>query len=713
MPIQDNGEQGEEEQEDVNFQGQQSPDEGDEESGDVSVNEQDESDEQNDPSEAGDLDVKLELSDEKKKDIVAYLEDNLPNMRMTQEEEDRIHAYLSMYDMASRIRNFPYEDAPSIPSSDAYEKMNEWLNKAEDAFLITNGTFSIDREEVPLEEDVIRRMEKTWHKKYFWGSGFAEELRLILFECGYLGGSILAVREEFDVEPRREKVILKNIKDLGEMQTKLTKSEYEKAKNKISKGEIYMGEMDVLNVTLAGAKIKRVKQTNFLYPQNEVDIEKWQICAEKEFYTKSDLMAMAEMGELDKKEVEKAVFKIRELAKAKDDDDDDDDLPEDVKPNILDSSYNSNMIGIKQFGDSYDEEFCTYRVTLKYKVPTEHDPTGVFRSWIEVIYCPAGSNILSSTFCKHGFPYFLVKFRPVPHKAIGSGIAQARYPFNVFDSDMKSLFMASLEQEIGSPQIIRKNSSLWSSGFRTYPGSVAYTEDPKGDIVPYTMPEKSRLSVEGMKIVLGSSPGANQGAGYASGQREKLLQQQRDIADKSRMHSIAVGLDAPMNMAWRIECQVSKLNNLKTKWIDWVYPAPPQNTKLYMLESEMNPEIIWTSILSAISETPDAMFAQALNNYQIFHEKIPVSVNSPRLSIAWLNYLAGFVSQFDDKKKALLLPNDQDFAQYQQQLGQMGGQNGQGGSPATPLTAQSQNTPFHRPAGPSGPPPSAPPPPPK
>lgn len=656
----------------------------------------------NDPRDAGALNVKLALSPEKKVEISSYLEENLINMTMSEDDQNRLKSYLSMYDMAVARRDFPYENAPSLPSSDAYDKLNEWLDKAEVAFLITNGTFAIDRQEVNLDEQVIRRMEKTWHKKYFWGSGFASELRLILFEAGFLGGSILSTRETFDVEPQREKVVIKTVKDLTKYQPSITKADYDGATAAVSRGQIYLAERDILKVVFAGPKIGRVNQTKFLYPQNEPDFRKWEIVSEKEFYTKSTLYSMAEMGEIEKDELDKAIGMIKERAnyeKEKDKDKKGKELPEAVKPSDLDLSHKANMSGLTEYGDAYEEELCVYRTTMKYKVKTDEDPSGIHRSWVEVIYCPAGRNVLSSTFCKYGFPYDIVQYRPVPHKAIGSGIAQARYPFNMFDADMKSLFMACLEQEIGAPTLIRKDSDLWASGFRTYPGSTAYTKDPANDVKVFAMPEKSRLATEGMKIVLGSSPDANKGAGYASGKREQILQEQRNVTDQSRMHAIAVGLDAPMNKAWKIMCQVSKLNDNTTKWVDWVYSVPPTNTKLYMLENEMDPQVVWTSVLSAISMSPDALYQQAIQDYQMFHEQVPVSVNSPRLSMAWLKYLAGFRPQMDEKHQAELLPNMQDFQQYQQSLGQMGGQ--REGQSATTATAQSSTTPFHRP--PSGP----------
>lgn len=653
--------------------------------------------EDNDPGDAGAIDVKLTLSEEKKAEIVSYLEENLPNMKMSEKDESRIKSYLAMYDMAASRRDFPYENAPSIPSSDAYDKLNEWLDKAEVAFLITNGTFNIDREETAMDEQTIRRMEKTWHKKYFWGSGFAEELRLVLFEAGYLGGSILSVREEFNVEPVREKVVIKTDKDLAKYQSSISKKDYSDAQEAIANSKVYLAERDILKVLFAGAKIGRINQTRFFYPQNENDFKKWQIVSEVEFYTESDLLMMAEGGELDKKEVEKAIAKNRDALKTtKIAEEERRDLPENVMPNALDTSFAGNYKSLKTYGEAYENEYAIYRTTLKYKVPTKSDPNGAFRSWVEVIYCPSGGNILSSTFCKHGFPYFLVQFRPVPHKAIGAGIAQARYPYNLFDADMKSLFFACLEQEIGAPTLIKKDSGLWASGFRTYPGSIAYTNDPERDAKVFQMPEKSRLAVEGMKIALGSSPSANKGAGYSSGKREELLMEQKNVTDRSRMHAIAVGLDAPINRAWKITCFVSKLNTDSTKWVDWVYSTKPVNTKLFMMDGEMDPDIAWTSVLSAISMSPDALFARAMQLYEIFYKSVPVAVNSPRLSVAWQNYLANHVSEMDDRNRSQLLATMEDFNMYQQQLGSMGGERESAAS--TPASNQSPNTPFNRPS---------------
>lgn len=642
------------------------------------------------------LDVALTLTKEQKDEIVNYLEDNLPRMRPDENEVKQIKNYFAMYRMAIRQRNFPYENAPSLASSDAYEKMNEVLDQAETAFLQQKTTFVQDRDSSSLSEEAVQRMEKTFHRKFFLESGFAKDLRLMLFESIYLGASIVAVRENYDLRSTREKVIIKTEDDLSREALHLTSKDQEAAKKAIAAGEIYITERDSLKTVNIGPVANRINQTKFWYPRNTVQMKEWQVVSEQEFYKKSDLIKMAAMGEMDADEVSNALL-ARQTAYSTyiENQKEKKQVLEDVKPHQLDVDWTGGTKSIQEMGESYDDEYAVYRTTMLYSVPSDKDPSGKVRSWIQVLYCPAGRNILGASFCPDGqFPYYLVKYRPLPFTPLGMGIAAERFHANQLATEGMCLFLASVEQEVGAPMLIRKGSDIYNTGAKSYPASVLYTGDPKNDAMFMPFPEKSRLSVELLKVILGTSPGANQGAGYSSGKREEIVQNDRVMKIKARIHSIASDLDEICNAAWKIYCRLSKLNTDDEKVLPWVFSTPPPTDRIFMLESEMNPNIVWSSVMTAISLTPDARFQEALRDYQLFHKEQPVSVNSPKRTVAWLWHLAGFTHMTDQQKKELL-PDENDFAQYQQQLGAMGGMREQ--APSTQMAAQSTSTPFRNP----------------
>jgi hypothetical protein len=642
------------------------------------------------------FDVQIDLDESQEKAIVDYLENNLLKMEPPDTEIERIRSYLGMYEMAVAQRSFPYEGAPSLASSDAHDALNEWLDTAEVAFLQNRVTFTIDREEVDFSEDKISRMEKTMQRKFFLKT-FSPELRLMLFEASFLGGSITCTRENFDIRPVKEKIVIKTAQDLDKYRSSLTKSQENSAKTKIANGDYYITERESIKIINIGPIINRIDQTKFWYPRNTKSSKEWQIVAEQEFYTKSAMEEMVERGEFNRPAVEEALLNRQSLKDnlSLEDSADKNRLPEHV--NIcepLDTAWQSAK-ELKELGDTYEDEFAVYRVTMLYKLPTKLDPSGRLRSWIQVMYCPSGRRILSANCCQDGFPYHLVQYRPVPYRAIGAGIAQERYHHNILDTDLKSLFLCCIEQEVGAPLLIRKTSSLFASGFRAFPGAVSYTEDINQDVKFVPFPEKSRLAANGMSTVLGSSPSANKGAGYASGKREELMQSQHMSQMKARIHSLAVDIDKPFNAAWKIFCRMSKFNKPDKKIIDWVYDTVPSDVKLYILEDEMDPDISWSSVLSAVSLTPDARLQEYLMQYNFFYKEQPSMQGNPKKTIAWLNRGADFFG-IDEKMRPALLPSEEDFQQYQSQLGQMGGERQQ--APTTPAAAQSSSTPFSRPA---------------
>lgn len=644
------------------------------------------------------FDVNIKLTPEQESEIVAYLEDNLPKMKPEDSEVEKIRSYLGMYEMAVMERSFPYEGAPSLASSNAHDALNEWLDVAEVAFLQNRVTFTIDREEVSLSEDRITRMEKTFHRKFFLKS-FAQETRLILFEASFLGGSVVCTRENYNIMPVKEKIVIKTVGDLDKYRQSLTKAQENSAKEKIASGGIFVADRESIKIINIGPVTKRVDRTKFWYPRNTKSREEWQIVAEQEFYTKSALEEMAERGEFYKDAVSDVILtRDVKISDSLDADDKKSPLPESIKFNdALDPTWGDAREAVKLYGDAYENEFAVYRVTMLYRLPSKVDPSGKLRTWIEIMYCPSGCRILSASYCQDGFPYDLIQYRPVPYRAIGSGIAQERYHHNILDTDLKSLFLAAIEQEIGAPLIIRKNSNLFASGFRAYPSSVSYTEDIDHDVKFMPWPEKSRLAVMGMSTILGSSPAANKGAGYSSGDREEILQNQKMSQMKSRIHSIAVDIDRPFNKAWKIFCRMAKFNKTDKKIVEWVYPTPPPGVKLFMTEDEMNPDITWSSVLSAVSLTPDARLNDFLKKFTFFYKEVPASQGNPRLTSNWLNYGADFFG-LDEAQRKNLLPSPEDFAQQQAQLGAMGGERQEATS--SPAIAQSTNTPFHRP--PSG-----------
>lgn len=646
------------------------------------------------------FDVKLDLSEEDKKKIVGYLEDNLPKLKPSQKEVDRILSYLGMYEMSVKKRGFPYEGAPSLSSSDAHEALNEWLDTAEVAFLQNRVTFTIDREEVSLSEDAVSRIEKTYHRKFFL-KHFSRDLRLTLFEASFLGAAIKSVREEYDIRPVKENIVIRNEKQLAENKKLLTKAEYLKAEALIQKDEFYVCSRDSLKILNIGPRVGRIDQTKFWYPRNSKDSREWQIVAEQEFYTKSALLEMVHKGELDEEAVDACLATRKALYSnyidnTESSEEEKSRLPSDLKYNAdLDSSeWKGEINQIQELGDSYEDEFAVYRVTMLYNLPTEKDTQGNLRSWIEVLFCPAGCKILSANFCQEGFPYFLIQYRPVPYRALGAGIAQERYHHNILDTECKSYFLAAIEQEMGAPLLIRKQSSLYASGFRAYPASVAYVDNVDQDAKFMPFPEKSRLAVQGMSMILGSSPSANRGAGYNSGKREELMQNKEMAETKSRIHSIAIDLDQVFNAAWRVHCRMAKFNTKDRKVIDWVYETQPVGTKLYVLESEMQSDIYWSSVLSAVSLTPDARLGEFLRKFQFFYKEVPSLQSNPEKTINWLMLAADYFG-IDESMRSKLIPSMQDFQQYQQQLGAMGGQNQQAST--TPEAAQSSSTPFSRP----------------
>lgn len=654
------------------------------------------------------LDVELKLTSEQEKEIVKYLDENLPRMKCSTEEEDMINTCFAMYEMSARSRNFPYENAPSIASSDAHDKLNDWLDQAETAFLQQKVTFVIDREDASYKEADAGRIERTVHKKFFQGSGFSRELRTILFEAGYLGGSIVSTREQYDLQPSRKKVIIKTIADLEAEQKNLTQKQINQAKEDITAGKMFFAERDVLEAKNVGPVVTRINRTKFFLPRNQNDWKKWQIVAEQEFYTKSKLLEMAQMGELDMAKVNKCI-EARRKDYADKTAHEKSGLGEDVKPHILDSSWARDLSLIQEMGDSYDDEFAVYRTTMLYGVPTEVDKSGKMRTWIEVLYCPAGDCIIGAKFCQDGFPYKLIQIRPVPYRAIGPGIAQQRFNANMLTSDLLSYFLAALEQEIGAPLMIRKNSSLWATAFRAYPSSVVYTEDPEKDAKFIPFPEKSRLAVEGIKVILGSSPDANQGAGYASGKRQELLDNQKMIEVKAKLLSVAIDCDEVFNACWRILCRISKYNTPENAYIPWIVQQKPKDKKLYVLAEEMDEHVEWSCTVAALTLSPDARLQRALMQKEIMHDKVPVSVNSPRLTQSWLNFIANHFDNMDESARAELLPNEEDFQMMQAQQAAAGAaaqppegggkppQNGNG-QKVPPLVAQSRATPHRNPA---------------
>lgn len=646
------------------------------------------------------FDVNLELSDEEKEDIVRYLEDNLPKMRPTTEDVDRIKSYFATYEMAVRKRSFPYENAPSLASSKSYDALNDWLDEAEIAFLQNRITFSIDREEVSFPEDVISRMEKTYHRKFFLKC-MSDDLRLILFEASFLGTSIVSVRENFELQPVKEKLVIKTENDIEENKLTLTSAQIKRAQELIADNKPYILDRDTIKVVNIGPIARRVDQTKFWFPRNCKEAKRWQIVSEQEFYTKSVLQGMVEKGEIDGTAFQKMLDTRKALySTLKDDDADKDDaLPESIHycEELEDSNWRSEKEQIQQYGDSYDDEFAVYRVTLLYKVKTPVNKTGNLRSWIQVLYCPSGSCLLGASFCQDGNPYQPVQYRPVPYNAMGTGIAHALYHHNILDTDLKSLALSLIEQEAGIPILIRKQSGLWASGFRAYPGSTSYTDDVERDVKAFSVPQRTQLAIEGMSMVLGSSPVANKGANYASGKREELIQEKDLRKAKARIHSIALDLDKVFNRAWQIHCRMARFNTDDKKLIDWVYKEAPMNTKLFMLENEMDPKVYWSSILSAVSLTPDARLQDFLRKFEFFYKQQPMLQGNPEKTVNWNNYAADFFG-IDENLRDKLLPTIQDFQQYQQQLGAQGGQQEQAAS--TPEQAQGPATPFHRPPEP-------------
>lgn len=657
-----------------------------------------------DIADASVLDVPLKLSEDDEKSICSYLNESLPKMRSDDEEVRRIKSYLSMYDMAARKRNFPYENAPSLASTDAYDALNKELDVAETAFLQQRVTFALDREDSPLSEDQTRRVEKTVHRKFFLESGLASDLRLILFEALYLPGATVCVRPNYDIRPVRQKVVLKTEKDIEANRTSLKMEDINKATKLIAEGKIHVAEIEKLDIVNVGPKINRIDLTKFLYPRNTSSHTEWQIMGECEFYTASALRELAERGEMDsgavsdvlasREEKRKKVISSKERGSRG--------LTEIPKPHILEPDWTSDYEAMKKMGDAYEDEFATYRVCMLYGLPTKSDPKGRLRSWIQVVFCPEGNRILGATFCQDGCPYFIIQRRPVSYRAYGVGLAQARHSTNAFDADMKSLFLASIEQEIGTPLMIRKSSGLWATNFRAYPGSVTYTEDVDRDAKFLSFPDKSRLAAEGMKMVLGTSPQSNRGMDYASGKREELVQEERLTGSKARIHSIAMDLDVVWNFAWKILCRLAKLNTEEKKFVPWVIKDGPDpvDKRLFVFEREMSPELKWSSVLSATTLTPDARLATFLRAKEICYDKVPAAVNSPRLTIGWIKRAFENMDGFSKSDQAELLPNEQDFQQFQAQLGAQGGQRPNAGEPpsdqppSTPAVSQSASTPF-------------------
>lgn len=645
--------------------------------------------------ELSNFDIKLKLSDEQKKSIVSYLEDNLPKMRPPAEEIQRIQAYLGMYEMAAHKRAFPYENAPSLASSDAHDTVNEQLDVAETTFLQTRVTNTIDREETTLNEATTERLEKTFHRKFFLPH-MASELRLLLFESIYLGCSVQAVREVFDVKPIKQKLVLQKIDDLAKIQSQLTKAQFQKAQKALSEGKTYITETEGIQMENVGPRSVRVDLTKFWFPRNTKLAKEWQIVAEPEFYTKSSLLELVERGEMDADAVNR-VLESRAQQREYKDDKEKSGMLESVKvfKSLDDSGWEAGSSSLDQKGDSYEEEFVVYRVSSLYNLPTKQDPQGRLRSWVQFMYCPTGQQLLSETYLQDGFPYYLVQRRPVPYRAMGPGIAQERYQHNLLDTECKSLFLASVEQEVGAPLLIRKNSMLYASGFRAYPSSVAYVDNIAQDAGFLPFPEKSRLAVNGMSMILGSSPSANKGAGYASGKREELMQGKEMLSYKARMLSIAMDMDKITNAVWRIYCRLAKYNRPERKIVPWVYDNKPEDgQKLYALISEMREDVIWSSVLSAVSLTPDARWADFLMKYEFFYRQQPVLQGNPEKTIAWLNYAAD-VKGIDERLRMKLLPDMKDFMEYQAKLGAMGGEREE--AQATPDQAQSSSTPFSRP----------------
>lgn len=646
------------------------------------------------------FDVPIELSEEDEKKIVSYLEDNLPKMKPPDEEQAMCRNFLAMYEMKARKRGFPYENAPSLASSDAHDAMNEWLDVAETAFFMQRTTFTVDREETVFSEDVLARMEKTYHRRFFLKSA-ADDLKLALFEAGFLGAAVVGVRESFDIQPVREKIVIRNFDDLTRHGSVLTTKQAESARKKVSEGELFVAERESLKIINIGPSLARIDLTKFWYPRNTKLMKEWDLVSEQEFYTKSAMLEMAERGEFKKSAVDQAISTRKALysnAIRNEEKDEDSPLPQDVRSNdALDAGWIAEMNQIKELGDAYEDQFAVYRVTLKYNLTTKVDPSGRLRSWIQVLYCPSGRCLLGSKFCQDGFPYYLIQRRPVPYKAMGPGIANERYNHNLLDTDLKSLFLASIEQEVGAPLLIRKSSDLWASGFRAYPGSVAYTDNPDQDVKFASFPEKSRLAAQGMTMVLGSSPMSNKGAGYASGKREEELWNQKMLAWKARVLSVALDFDKPVNAAWKIFCRLAKYNRESRKIVEWVCPSDPGDTKLFVLESEMDPKIQWTSVVTAISLTPDARKQEAIEKFIFFHKDEPASVNNPQKTVAWQEYMADYFG-IDQALRAKLLLTVEDVAQFHQQLGVEGAQGGdQQRKPSTALQSQSPGTPFSRP----------------
>jgi hypothetical protein len=641
--------------------------------------------------------IPIKFSEEEEESIVNYLEENLPKMKPDSKESDKIRGFFAMYEMAVRKRNYPYENAPSLASSDAYDHMNQWLDQAETAFLMQRTTFVLDREEVDLPEETINRIERTYQKKFFKNI-FAEELRPMLFEGGFLGVSVVGVSQDHILDKCFKKLVIRTSDDLSKYITKLTKKQQSEAADKLSKGDIYVCDTEYLEYKNFGPNPRRIDQTKFWYPRNTKKLKEWEIVSEQEFYTKDSLLLLAEQGEFDSEAVQDALETRRISYKLYEKEGEKFKLPPNVRSSVeLDSDWRSEMGAIKEQGDSYQEELAIYRVTMLHGIKTKEDPKGLVRSWIQVVYCPAGSCILSATHCLYGLPYRLVRLRPVPYKAMCSGIAHSRYHYNLLDTELKSLFLASVEQEVGAPLLIRKNSSLYASGFRAYPSGVAYVDDVDHDAKFMPFPEKSALSNNAMSMVLGSSPRSNLGQGYSSGRRELLQYQKEQQSTKARINSIAVDLDEVFNLCWKIHCNLSKFNRPNNKVVEFVYDQIPTDTKLYILEDEMQEDFVWTCTATATSLTPDARLQEAMQKYEFFMKQ-PVSVNSPRLNVAWDQYMADFLG-LDERQKQTLLPTDDDFKIMQTQQGAQGGQrpNSPPGATPSPLTNQSAATPFHRP----------------
>lgn len=644
--------------------------------------------------ETGVFNIPIKLSAEDEQSIVEYLEDNLPKMRPPEDEANKIRGFFAIYEQSARKRSYPYENAPSLASSDLYDHVNEWLDLSETAFLQQKTTFVLDREEVSLPEEAISRIEHTYQKKYF-KPVFSEELRPALFESACLGTSVIGVKEDHNIAKVFKKIVIRSDKDLVANTLKLTTKQREAAKAKIDKNEIYVCDHEELEYKNFGPVPCRVDQTKFWYPRNTKRMKEWEVVAEQEFYTEGAMNLLADQGEFRGDKVKEAID-TRDMEMRLHEKDKNYKLPSGIKScGELDSNWKS-VKGVKQVGDAYLNEYAVYRVTMLYGIKDDVDKTGNIKSWITVMYCPAASCILAASHCLLGFPYRLVRLRPVPYRAMSSGIAQARYHHNLLDTELKSLFLASVEQEVGAPLLIRKSSSLYASGFRSYPGSAAYVDDVDKDVRFMPFPDRTALSSNAMSMVLGSSPRSNLGQGYASGKREEVLLNKEQSQIKARINSIALDLDEVFNLCWKHHCLLAKFNRPNDKVVEFVYDEMPTNTALYILADEMNEELVWSCTSTAGTLTPQARQAEAMQRFQFFYKEVPVLVNNPQKTIAWLNYMSDYF-EFNSLQKKDLLPSEEDFQAYQQQLGAQGAQ--QGGAPQeTPLTAQSSATQNHRPA---------------